>query len=196
MTIDSAYATGVPSEMTERIPPIVDVDAHVVEPPELWSSRLPSRYREVGPRIEYLPPGHPKLDGGSYIESPGTDGDPVAWWHYEDHLYSVKRLIAAAGYPAEEITMTGITFDDMRPGCWQVAARLEDMTLNGVEAQLSFPNYPRFCGQLFLRGQDRELALPVRPGVQRLDGGGVGRRIRRSTDTALPHPPVGPSTGS
>ena len=33
------------------------------------------------------------------------------------------------------------------------------MTLNGVEAQLGFPNYPRFCGQLFLRGKDRDLAL-------------------------------------
>ena len=32
------------------------------------------------------------------------------------------------------------------------------MTLNGVEAQLCFPNYPRFCGQIFLRGKDKELA--------------------------------------
>ena len=159
MTIDSQYATDVPSELIERIPPIVDVDAHVVEPADVWTSRLPERYREVGPRIEYLPPGKPKLDGGAYIESPGTEGSPVAWWHYEDHLYSVKRLIAAAGYPADEITMDGITFDDMRPGCWQASARLDDMTFNGVEAQLSFPNYPRFCGQLFLRGKDHQLAL-------------------------------------
>ena len=32
------------------------------------------------------------------------------------------------------------------------------MTMNHVEASLSFPNYPRFCGQLFMRGQDKELA--------------------------------------
>jgi len=143
----------------DRIPPIVDVDAHVVEPPDVWSSRLPAKYRDIGPHIEYLPPGQPILDGGGYIEAPGTEGDPVAWWIYEDHQYSVKRLIAAAGYPAEEITMEGVTFDDMRPGCWQPNARLDDMTINGVEAQLSYPNYPRFCGQLFLRGKDRELAL-------------------------------------
>ena len=55
-------------------------------------------------------------------------------------------------------TSSGITFDQMRPGCWQQQARLDDMTLNGVEAQLCFPNYPRFAGQIFLRGQDRELA--------------------------------------
>ena len=63
MTIDSQYATDVPSELIERIPPIVDVDAHVVEPADVWTSRLPLRYRDIGPRIEYLPPGKPKLDG-------------------------------------------------------------------------------------------------------------------------------------
>ncbi|GAA4961767.1 amidohydrolase family protein [Yinghuangia aomiensis] len=142
-----------------RIPPIVDVDAHVVEPPDVWSSRLPAKYRETGPRVVHLPAGTPKLDGGGYIEEPGTEGPDVAWWFYEDHKYSVKRLIAAAGYPADEITMAGVTYDQMRPGCWQPAARLADMDLNGVEAQLSYPNYPRFCGQIFLRGKDRELAL-------------------------------------
>ncbi|NUS58644.1 MAG: amidohydrolase [Streptomycetaceae bacterium] len=140
-------------------PPIVDVDAHGVEPPDVWSSRLPAKYRETGPRVVHLPAGTPKLDGGGYIEEPGTEGPDVAWWFYEDHKYSVKRLIAAAGYPADEITMAGVTYDQMRPGCWQPAARLADMDANGVEAQLCYPNYPRFCGQIFLRGKDRELAL-------------------------------------
>jgi hypothetical protein len=89
--------------LMERIPPIIDVDAHLVEPPDIWTSRLPARYRDVGPRVELLPPGTPVLAGGGYVEAPGTLGDPVAWWHYEDHLYSVKRLIVAAGYPADEI---------------------------------------------------------------------------------------------
>lgn len=146
-------------ELVERIPPIVDVDAHLVEPPGVWSDRLPAKYRDVGPRIEHLPAGTPILDGGGYIEAPGTEGPPVAWWHYEDHYYSVKRLIAAAGYPADEIDFRGVTFDDMRPGCWRQADRLADMTSNGVEAQLCYPNYPRFAGQIFLRGSDRELAL-------------------------------------
>ena len=33
------------------------------------------------------------------------------------------------------------------------------MDLNGVEAQLCFPNYPRFAGQIFLWGKDKELAV-------------------------------------
>jgi predicted TIM-barrel fold metal-dependent hydrolase len=141
-----------------RIPPIVDLDAHVVEPPDVWTPRLPRRYRELGPRIELLPAGRPKLVGTSYVEQPGTDGPLVAWWCYEDHRASVKRTIAAAGFPTDEVVLAGITYDDMRPGCWQRGPRLADMDLNGVEAQLCFPNYPRFCGQQFLWGQDKELA--------------------------------------
>jgi predicted TIM-barrel fold metal-dependent hydrolase len=136
----------------------VSLDDHVVEPPDVWTKRLPAKYRDVGPHIVMAPPGTPVLDGGTYREAPGTDGDPVAWWFYEDQQYSVKRLIAAAGYPAEEIGFDAITFDQMRPGCWQPQARLDDMTMNHVEASLAFPNYPRFCGQIFLKGEDKELA--------------------------------------
>jgi predicted TIM-barrel fold metal-dependent hydrolase len=140
------------------IPWIVSLDDHVVEPPDVWTKRLPAKYRDIGPHIVMAPPGTPVLDGGTYREAPGTEGDPVAWWFYEDQQYSVKRLIAAAGYPAEEIGFDAITFDQMRPGCWQPQARLDDMTMNHVEASLAFPNYPRFCGQIFLKGEDKELA--------------------------------------
>ena len=140
------------------IPWIVSLDDHVVEPPDVWTKRLPAKYRDVGPHIVMAPPGTPVLDGGTYREAPGTEGDPVAWWFYEDQQYSVKRLIAAAGYPADEIGFDAITFDQMRPGCWQPQARLDDMTMNHVEASLAFPNYPRFCGQIFLKAKDKELA--------------------------------------
>jgi len=140
------------------IPWIVSLDDHVVEPPGVWVDRLPAKYKEVGPHIVYAPAGTPVLDGGGYIEAPGTEGPDVAWWFYEDHQYSVKRLIAAAGYPADEIGMEGITYDQMRRGCWDPKARVEDMDVNHVEASLCFPNYPRFCGQLFMRGKDKELS--------------------------------------
>ena len=47
----------------------------------------------------------------------------------------------------------------MRKGCWDQKARLEDMDVNWVEASLSFPTFPRFCGQTFLEAKDRELAM-------------------------------------
>lgn len=159
MSTASDVRPDVSDEVVARIPPIVDLDAHLVEPEDVWTTRLPAKYRDVGPHVEYLPGGTPILDGGGYIEQPGTEGPPVAWWFYEDHQYSVKRLIAAAGYPADEITTKGITFDQMRPGCWKPKDRLADMDINGIGAQMCFPNYPRFCGQIFLWGKDKELAL-------------------------------------
>ena len=47
--------------------------------------------------------------------------------------------------------------DDMRVGCWEPKARLEDMDVNHVEASLSFPSFPRFCGQTFSERKDKEL---------------------------------------
>ena len=34
------------------IPKIISVDDHVVEPPDLWTARLPSKYRDRCPRVE------------------------------------------------------------------------------------------------------------------------------------------------
>jgi predicted TIM-barrel fold metal-dependent hydrolase len=140
-----------------KIPPIVDMDSHVVEPPGVWSDRLPARLREGGPRIEYAPAGEVRLVDGKYVETPGTDGPDAAWWVFEGNRSQIKRYIASAGVPADEVTNEGITYDDMRAGCWIPAQRLADMDVNGVQAQLCFPNYIRFCGQVFLWAKDKEL---------------------------------------
>jgi predicted TIM-barrel fold metal-dependent hydrolase len=140
------------------LPRIISVDDHVVEPTHVWTERLPARFRDTGPRIEYHPAGDVVLAGGKFVEKPGTVGRPVAYWHYEDLYSSIKRLNAAAGVPAHEVNLGGITYDDMRPGCYRQKERLEDMDLNHVEASLCFPNFPRFCGQVFTEAKDRELA--------------------------------------
>ncbi len=55
--------------------------------------------------------------------------------------------------------ITAITYEEMRKGCWDPVARLEDMDVNHVEASLAFPSFPRFCGQTFTEAKDKELAL-------------------------------------
>ena len=148
----------VSPELIAKIPPIVDVDAHLVEPPDIWTPRLPAKFREAGPHVEYHPGGSIVLQGAGYIEAPGTEGPDVVWWNYEGTMTSLKRHIAASGFKPEEVTLTATTYDEIRPGCWKVPDRLADMDVNGVEAQLCFPNYPRFVGQIFLWGKDKELA--------------------------------------
>ena len=55
--------------------------------------------------------------------------------------------------------MTPMTYDEMRPGCYDPKARVEDKELNHVEASLCFPTFPRFCGQTFTEAADHELGL-------------------------------------
>ena len=141
------------------IPKIISVDDHVVEPPHLWQTWLPKKHRDRGPKIELLPTGEVKMVDGRYVEHPGTSGKLCAWWNYDGNYFSLKRYIAAVGYPPEEVDMYPITYDEMRPGCWQPKERIKDMEMNGVEASLCFPNYPRFCGQIFSEAPDKELAL-------------------------------------
>ena len=80
-------------------------------------------------------------------------------WVYEDIVYTHKRMVAAVGFPREEMTMTPITYDDMRPGCYDPKERLLDMDVNWVEASACYPTFPRFCGQTFAEGSDKELGL-------------------------------------
>ena len=98
---------------------IVSVDDHVIEPPDLWTSRLPAKYAGVGPRVERLPAGELALAGARYVERPGTDGPPVDYWHYEDLDQSLKRAVAASGRRREDMTMTSTT----RPACSTMARR-------------------------------------------------------------------------
>jgi predicted TIM-barrel fold metal-dependent hydrolase len=145
----------------ETFPKIISVDDHIMEPANVWQDRLPAKFKEVGPRLVRLKVKNMKFVGGvfSYEEAGDhEDGTWCDWWLTEDLKYPLVRLMAAAGYPREEVTVTPITMDDMRKGCWEQAARLEDMDVNHVEVSLSFPTFPRFCGQTFLERKDKELA--------------------------------------
>ncbi|HWW53988.1 MAG TPA: amidohydrolase family protein [Acidimicrobiales bacterium] len=143
-----------------ELPKIISVDDHVVEPPHVWTTWLPARYRERGPRVERRGIGTMEhVGGGTYRQTFEPDGAPADCWVYEDLVYINKRHVAAVGFERDDMTMSPITYDQMRPGCYDPVARVEDMELNWVDASLSFPTFPRFCGQTFLEAKDRDLAL-------------------------------------
>ena len=139
------------------IPRIISVDDHVIEPPDVWTSRLPAAYADRAPRIHIAPKGEMTLVEGAWVETPGDGDEMAAWWHFEGRRYQIKRMVACPGMPPEEVTMEGVTYDDIAPGCYDPVARLADMDLNHVEASLCFPNYPRFAGQMFSEIEDRTL---------------------------------------
>jgi len=149
----------VTSNSFGELPKIISVDDHVVEPPHLWQTWLPEKFRERGPRSERRGIGTMRhIGGGAYEQTFDPDGPQADCWVYEDLVYINKRHVAAVGFDRDDMTMSPITYDEMRPGCYEPKARLEDMDLNHVEASLSFPTFPRFCGQTFAEAKDKELA--------------------------------------
>lgn len=138
------------------IPRIISVDDHVVEPPDLWSSRLPTRFRERGPRIVREKGSFGGPLGLTWSRDPAGQWADI--WYYDDLVSPFSRLSAAVGLGDLAFGVT--TFDEIRPGCWKQKERLEDMDANHMEASICFPNtLPRFCGQTFMERQDKELSL-------------------------------------
>jgi predicted TIM-barrel fold metal-dependent hydrolase len=117
----------------------ISVDDHFIEPARLWQERLPERWRADGPHIV-------------------RDGDSE-FWAYEDRQIVTTGLNAVAGKKREEFSPEPITYEDMRPGCYEPAARVADMNQGFVLSSLLFPSFPRYCGQVFHEGNDKELAL-------------------------------------
>jgi predicted TIM-barrel fold metal-dependent hydrolase len=151
------------SESTADIPRIISVDDHVVEPPDLWTKRLPAKYQDKGPRV-VRDRAKFSFTGGVFSYEKGVaDGDWCDWWLYDELVYPFPKLSAAVGF--DDLDVTPTTFDEIRPGCWIQSERLADMDANHVDASICFPNtLPRFCGQTFYEqgvkreGGDPELA--------------------------------------
>jgi predicted TIM-barrel fold metal-dependent hydrolase len=156
--------------MTE-LSKIISVDDHVVEPPHVWQDRLPASMRDRGPRVQQARWGDFALDvGASYKQEITEDGTPGDYWLYEDRLiYVHKRHVAIpldatpdgdlSRFDRSRMFMGALTYDEMRPGCYEPKARVDDMALAGIDGSICFPTFPRFCGQTFLEGNDHELGL-------------------------------------
>jgi predicted TIM-barrel fold metal-dependent hydrolase len=121
---------------------LVSVDDHVVEPPDLFDGRLPAKYREYAP--EFI-----------------TNADGTNVWKYNGETVMNVALNAVAGRPKEEYGIEPTSFTQLRPGTYDHDERVKDMSANGVLGSLCFPSFPQFCGQLFARTEDKDVALAM-----------------------------------
>src|ERR1700675_1906542 len=101
--------------------PVISVDDHLIEPPDLFEGRVRSGLAKRAPRI---------------VER----DDGVQYWLYEDRTYPNGGLNAVAGRRKDTWSMDPSRFDEMRPGCFDIHARVADMDINGVWASLCFPS--------------------------------------------------------
>ena len=119
---------------------LISVDDHVLEPPNVWVDRVAAKDRDRAPHME-------------------LDDNGLDYWVYDGKRYPSSGLSAVVGKSKEEFSPEPLPYSEMRPGCYDSIARLEDMDRAGVLASLCFPTITRFCGQLFMEASDREFGF-------------------------------------
>jgi len=142
---------------------LVSVDDHLVEPPHLFEGRVPQQYVDRAPKVIR------------------TDkGDDV--WTYNDAIIPNIGLNAVAGRPKEEYGIEPTSYEEMRPGCFDLAERVKDMNAGGILGSMCFPSFPSFSGRVFGGSDDKGLALAVLQAyndwhIEEWCGGAPGRFI-------------------
>jgi predicted TIM-barrel fold metal-dependent hydrolase len=119
--------------------PIVDADCHILEPPEIWKNWLPEKYVDKAPKLVKDAQG-----GDAWLTAVGGEPDPIG-------------LVATPGMPFDEFRWFGVTYEEARSGCYNGAARLEDMDIDGVQAELLYP--PQRTMSHFLGDDDDDFVL-------------------------------------
>ena len=118
--------------------PVISVDDHVLEARSLFDN-VPKKYADAVPR---------------YLE---VEGFPA--WQIGDRVHFFTGTDGTSGRPTAEWNVTGMRWEEYRPGTYDAAARLRDMDLNGVWASLSFPsNLWGFAGSTLSKLPDRDAA--------------------------------------
>ncbi|MGH7896279.1 MAG: amidohydrolase family protein, partial [Candidatus Binatia bacterium] len=118
--------------------PIVDADAHVYEPADVWQARVPQALRARAPKV--------------------VRGDEGEAWSFDDGArIRPIGLMAAAGTSYLGFRPSGLTYESIRPGHYEPRARLRDMDADGIYAQLLYPSVCEEGARMF--GDDRTLQL-------------------------------------
>jgi predicted TIM-barrel fold metal-dependent hydrolase len=129
-----------PARRAVRVP-IISVDDHLIEPPDLFVGRLPATLQDEAPHI---------------VE----DEDGTQAWIFEGNRYPNVGLNAVVGRPKDEWSMEPARFDEMRPGCYDIDERVADMDRAGIWASLCFPSLVSgFCGAVYARAENKDLGL-------------------------------------
>ncbi len=119
---------------------LISVDDHVIEPRDAFDGKFSKKFADSAPRVVTL-----------------DDGRET--WLYEGRECNNFGLNAVAGKSPEEYNLDPTTYASMRAGCYDVHERVKDMNRNGIFASANFPSFPKFAGQTFSEGKDKELAL-------------------------------------
>ena len=119
---------------------IIDTDTHITEPADVWTSRVPAKWRDRVPRVEW-----------------DTKANEEAWFLGDKKLASAAGS-AMAGWP-EPFPSHPPTFEKAHAASYDASARLDYMDEIGVYAQVLYPNLGGFGSQAWWKMGEPELML-------------------------------------
>ena len=127
------------SEVASIDYPILDADAHVNEPPNLWLDRVPKKWKSRTPRVEST-----------------ENGD---FWHFDDGkgVWPVG-LTGVAGLGYLDFKPFGFRYADLRPGHYETKARLEDMDADRIHLGVQYPSITLRGARTYSDDRDLQLA--------------------------------------
>lgn len=138
---------------------VIDVDTHLTEPGDLWTSRAPAKYRDQVPRVEWI-----ELEAGT--DQLGRRYEPGARkpvWIVQDGT-EMGYAGGASVINKENIKIRGSSFiqwplTEVSAAASYVTPRLEMLDEVGIHAQIVYPNAVGFGGQNFAKITDEALRL-------------------------------------
>ena len=119
MSASTATAENIVSEKGVKRR-IVDADAHIDPPYEMWKDYLPAHLRDLAPYVE--------------------EGEEHDWIVFEGNRRPVRMISNQAGREGKDYKMFGKR-SEMRP-VWRPEVRLEDMDTDGMDAAVLFGGGP------------------------------------------------------
>lgn len=117
---------------------VISADSHVNEPEDLWQKRLPAKLRGRGYRLVDCANG-----GQGWVDEDG-----------EVSPYSLGA-VSQFGQDFAKIKVSGVRFQDLRPGNHDPVAHLADQDMDGIDASVMYPGQ----GMLLPKIKDTELRL-------------------------------------
>ncbi len=127
----------MPGDVFERYR-VIDVDTHVTEPPDLWTSRVSHKWGSLVPHVER------------------REGEDL--WVIGEKVVLKPGIASMAGFDGT-VPEHPLTYDEFPRAAFESGARLAHMDREGIYAQVLYPNVGGFGSQGFLRLKEPELML-------------------------------------
>jgi len=142
---------------------VIDVDTHLTEPGDLWTSRAPKKYKHLVPRVVYRKNSELQQAVGWRPDRPLDDESPV--WVVENDIVlgfaGGASVINKSNQKVKGSDFIHWPLTDVSPAATLVEPRLAIMDDVGIWGQIMYPNAIGFGGQAMAGIKDPQLRLLI-----------------------------------